>query len=107
MLHQKELVLNADDTENFLSGIKMIRDMSSLNGSITNAITSAVANMVLSLSKVSAGTGTSPISHEANAAPNVFNITAEFPNANDVNEIREAILSLPNLASQYIGKNLR
>jgi hypothetical protein len=38
---------------------------------------------------------------------NVFNITAEFPNANDVNEIREAIMSLPNLASQYIARNVK
>ena len=36
---------------------------------------------------------------------NIFNITAEFPNANDVTSIREAILNLPNMASQYIGKN--
>jgi hypothetical protein len=85
----------------------MIRDMTSLNGSISNAITTAVANMVLSLSKVNAGTGPSTIDHKADAAPNIFNITAEFPNANDVNEIREAILSLPNLASQRVGYNLR
>ena len=31
----------------------------------------------------------------------------EFPNANSVNEIREAILTLPNIASQYVGKNGR
>jgi len=28
MLHQKEIVLNADDTENFLSAIHIIRDIS-------------------------------------------------------------------------------
>ena len=47
-----------------------------------------------------------PAAQEA-AAYNTYNITAEFPNANDVNEIREAILSLPNLASQYIGRNIK
>jgi hypothetical protein len=36
---------------------------------------------------------------------NIFNITADFPNANDVTSIKEAILSLPNLASQYLSKN--
>ena len=30
----------------------------------------------------------------------IYEIHAEFPDANDVNSIREAILSLPNLASQ-------
>jgi len=28
MLHEKELVLNAEDTENFLSAIEMVRDIS-------------------------------------------------------------------------------
>jgi hypothetical protein len=28
MLHQKEIVLNADDTANFLAGIQLIRDIS-------------------------------------------------------------------------------
>ena len=106
MLHQKELVLNADDTENFLSGISMIRDMTSLNGSISNAITDAVANMMLTLGRTSVGTNFDNSTVET-ATNNVFNITAEFPNANDVDEIRQAILSLPNLASQYIGKNIR
>lgn len=35
----------------------------------------------------------------------VFNITAEFPAANDVTTIQNAILSLPNLASQYVNTN--
>ena len=39
-----------------------------------------------------------------NGGNNTFNIHAEFPNANDVNEIREAILSLPTLASQYLSQ---
>ena len=104
VLHQKELVLNADDTENFLSGISMIRDMTSLNGSINDAIANAVANMMFALNR----TYSNPIlaaSEKESITPNIFNITAEFPNANDVNEIREAILSLPNLASQYISQN--
>ena len=103
-LHQKELVLNESDTSNFLEGINTIRDMSSLNGSISKAIVSSVANMVLALSKhdinVPAGANS-----ESTSAGDVFNITAEFPNANDVNEIRQAILSLPNLASQYMAQN--
>ena len=100
MLHQKELVLNKEDTENFLSGIKMIRDMSSINGSINKAIIQSIATVISNIAGTSLkvpGTG------NTNSNQNqVFNITAEFPNANDVNEIREAILSLPNLAAQYV-----
>jgi len=78
--------------------------MTSLNGSINDAIANAVANMMFALNR----TYSNPIlaaSEKENITPNIFNITAEFPNANDVNEIREAILSLPNLASQYISQN--
>ena len=105
MLHQKELVLNADDTKNFLSGINMIRDMSNVNGSIEKSILQSVANMVMSLGNIKAGSVNTNSNVTNNENGNVFNITAEFPNANDVNEIREAILTLPNLASQYVNKN--
>lgn len=106
MLHQKELVLNAEDTENFLSGISMIRDMSSLNGSINNSILKAISNMMLSLSGINTGLigGATTDNSSSNTT---FNITAEFPNAENVNDIREAILSLPNLASQFKGQRLK
>ena len=107
-LHQKELVLNKDDTANFLAGINIIRDLSNLNGSISNAILGSVANMVAAIGskKLSIPNGTT-INETNETGGNVFNITAEFPNANDVNEIREAIMSLPNLASQYIARNVK
>ena len=93
VLHQKELVLNKDDTANFLSGISMLRDMSSLNGSISNAIASSVAGMIYQLSRTKTGTiSNSNVSNNSNVN-NTFNIEAEFPNAENVNEIREAILS--------------
>ena len=102
VLHQKELVLNKEDTKNFLEGINTIRDITSLNGSISNSIAKAVANMMVTLSSKKVGNLNSGT--EENTS-NVFNITAEFPNAENVNEIRQAILSLPNLASQYIANN--
>ena len=103
LLHQKELVLNKEDTKNFLEGINTIRDMSALNGSISNSIAKAIANMMVTLSKQKLGNFDSGTEKENTS--NVFNITAEFPNAENVNEIREAILSLPNIASQYAAKN--
>lgn len=105
VLHQKELVLNADDTKNFLSGVQMIRDMASINGSIENSILKAIAGMAIAVGKTDLGSGI--VNNSSDNSSSVFNITAEFPNANDVNEIREAILSLPNLASQYVNSNLR
>ena len=107
VLHQKELVLNKDDTANFLDCINTIRDMSALNGFISEAITRSVANMVLELGKVKGGNGdfiTNNSNFSSNAVNN-FNITAEFPNANNIDDIRQAILSLPNIASQYVANN--
>ena len=104
MLHQKELVLNASDTENMLEAVKLVRDITSTIGS---AIKGNVYSMLVnSIGGLAIG---APWARESNdnAQPNVFNITAEFPNANSVAEIQEAILSLPNLASQYLAENRR
>ena len=105
VLHQKELVLNASDTENMLSAINTIRDISGLNDSISQTIASSIGSLIVKA--ISAG-GVSNINTNTsndNSNNNTFNITAEFPNANDVQTIRDAILSLPNIASQYVHMN--
>jgi hypothetical protein len=102
ILHQKELVLNERDTANMLSAVNAIRDIAGLNDSISSAIASSIGRMIVDV--VAAGGG----GYNTNTSNNdskVFNITAEFPNANDVQTIRDAILSLPNLASQYIHES--
>ena len=99
-LHQKELVLNETDTKNILDAVKSIRDLNV--SSIDDAIISGIANMIVKLSTNSIGN--IPNNTSASTSNNTFNITAEFPNANDVDEIREAIMSLPNLASQYLAR---
>ena len=99
-LHQKELVLNETDTNNILDAVKSIRDLNV--SSIDDAIMSGIANMIVKLSTNSIGN--IPNNTSASTSNNTFNITAEFPNANDVDEIREAIMSLPNLASQYLAR---
>ena len=104
-LHQKELVLNAQDTENFLSATDTLRKLTSLDTSIEKSIASAISKMLINMAAVNNGTNGVATSNNESNTNNVFNINAEFPNANDVNEIREAILSLPNLASQYIHRS--
>ena len=102
-LHQKELVLNAQDTENFLAATDSLRDLVSLDSSIEKSIANAISKMLVEMSHSPASNIGTTSSNSENTN-NIFNINAEFPNANDVNEIREAILSLPNLASQYIHR---
>lgn len=100
MLHSKELVLNATDTQNILSAVDAIRQISSVGSSITSSIANGIASLIN-------GVGGIPnIINGGNSSSkqNVFNIEASFPNAANVDEIQQAILSLPNLASQYIAR---
>lgn len=89
-LHQKELVLNESDTSNILKVVNMVRNMGQ--------------NLLEGLSRKFTGSNSvSNMTNNSESSNNTFNITAEFPNATDVNEIREAILGLPNLVSQYVN----
>lgn len=103
-LHQKELVLNAKDTENFLEATDSLRKLTSLDASIEKSIANAISKMLINMATVNNGANGIATSNNESNTNNIFNINAEFPNANDVNEIREAILSLPSLASQYIHR---
>ena len=105
MLHSKELVLNADDTENILEIVKLTRDMASLTSSVGSAVMNGVKMMLYDLMGMKAPGNNMVMTPQTADGSNVFNITAEFPNANDVTSIREAILSLPNMASQYLSQN--
>ena len=104
-LHQKELVLNSSDTENILDAVNSVRNITSLGDSINESIMNGISQMVLSLMNLgNYGKGYNLATAEG-SQESVFNINANFPNANDVESIREAIMSLPNLASQYIARN--
>lgn len=108
LLHSKELVLNSSDTSNILNAVSAIRSIASM-GDITSTIASGVASLVknmLGFNSNTSGAYGSDSSTEISSG-NVFNISAEFPNANNADEIREAILSLPTLASQYLSRNGR
>ena len=90
-LHQKELVLNESDTSNILKVVDIVRNMGQ--------------TILGGLSKRFSGFDASNINNNnTEETSNTFNITAEFPNANNVDDIREAILSLPNLVSQYTNR---
>lgn len=93
MLHQKELVLNPDDTQNFLTSldvlheiIKMI-DLQAINSRVGGFL--QIPNM--------------------NFAPNEIlnqqvHIEASFPGVTDRNEIEEAFKTLVNRASQFANR---
>ena len=92
MLHEKELVLNKQDTSNLLAAVGMIRDISKIID--LNAYASSYGN-ITSTPNVVDNTGT---------LEQQVHITAEFPNATDKDEILSAFDDIINLASQYANR---
>ena len=94
ILHQKEIVLNAHDTENLLSIIAMVRDINS----------SIEANAKAMQYGLSAAYTAKSINSQSDTLQQEVHITAEFPNATNHSEIEEAFRNLNNLASQYANR---
>lgn len=96
MLHQKELVLNASDTQNVLNAVEILRD-----------ITSNLGNTLFSrMAAISAG-GASAIANgvAAEGIEQNVHIDAQFPNVTNSHEIEDALNNLMNRASQFIQQS--
>lgn len=104
ILHQKELVLNASDTENILDAVKIVRNMPNIISSIQNAISDVVGEKLSNMTnEISQGKIVSTTTGSNKEENNVYNIVAEFPNANSAAEIEQALLNLKNIAAQKNG----
>ena len=90
MLHQKELVLNPDDTENFLAGINILREITRMIDLQANAMASPM------------GFAMPFASHGGSGLEQNVHISASFPGVQDRNEIEIALRSLVNEASQFV-----
>ena len=105
MLHEKELVLNKDDTANMLDAVSAVRDISSIGDSVASNVENGVSNLVAnSLDLPSSDLSGNIDNSDSSTNNNTFEITMNV-NGGDVEEIKEAIFSLPTLASQYLSKN--
>ena len=114
VLHEKELVLNEKDTDNLLEMIKMIKysreEMLSDFQEMEYMLHKSVAKMQAAQAINSYKDYINAIGNMAGGpvSGDTFYIDRlEFPNANSVDEIREAILTLPNIASQFVGRNTK
>lgn len=90
VLHSKEIVLNASDTQNILKAVESVRAMTSAMKGAT------LAEAVGSISSIGKSIETANSKVDQNVS-----ITAEFPNATSADEIREAILGLNNQVLHY------
>lgn len=94
VLHQKEIILNAQDTENFLTAIQIVRSLSD----------KLERNALLAHQGLGNITASSNLSLGGDTLEQHVTITAEFPNVVDHNEIQEAFNTLVNQASQYANR---
>ena len=85
-LHQKELVLNAHDTENFLDAMEIVRELDNLTNWMANGLGSLLMPQISSANDI--------------LEQNVH-IDASFPNVSNHQEIEDAFNNLVNMASQY------
>lgn len=87
VLHEKQIVLNKEDTKNFLDGIMVLRQITSnLGGSIYAKVSGLKSNYF-----------------NANSNDEIqqkVQISASFPNVNSKRQIEEAFNDLVNLAAQ-------
>ena len=91
ILHEKELILNKEDTSNFLSGIDILREVS--QNLDANALLATLG--LFNLSAMSINSNADQVLQQE------VTIHADFPNVTDHNEIELAIDNLINAASQY------
>lgn len=95
ILHEKELVLNAEDTKNILAAVDTVRSISdSLRGQALEAANSYTSDLDTATPIV-----TQPITQSVQQD---VHIDATFPNVTDHNEIELAMNNLMNTASQKV-----
>lgn len=94
-LHQKELVLNATDTQNILAAVESVR-------SFANSLKST--SLAQSLSTALGAVSGARANNASETIDQNVHITAEFPAANSAAEIESALMSLNDRAVQYAYK---
>lgn len=112
LLHEKEIVLNQEDTKNILDAVKVMRssDKSSSIANIANAILDTsikTMNIIGSFAKSISPSNPSNISNITNDSNIEQNITieADFSGVRSADEIERAFENMANMASQYANRN--
>lgn len=93
LLHEKELVLNQNDTQNLLDTIDIV-------DKLLNNLEHQNLLQTFDISNIQGNNNSDTLEQEVT-------IHAEFPNVQDRNEIEEALSNLVNTASQYANRKKR
>ena len=103
LLHPKELVLNKDDTKNFLTAIEGVRSMSDII-SMLDSYSKARYSMITDNIK-SPSINTTNTDNSSAVTQNIA-INADFSGLHDAQELESAIDNLSNKALQYAYKTI-
>ena len=96
VLHEKELILNKDDTKNILAAVSLARTMESIISSLNDSLISRASSLTSGLvANPNLGNG-----GQQEIQQNV-SIEANFPNVSSRTEIEDAFKNLVNVASQH------
>lgn len=92
LLHEKELVLNKEDTKNLLDTVEIMRNL-------TNSLGSSILKQMASMSRtgINGMVGGEVVEQDVH-------IDAQFPNVRDSREIENALNNLVNAAAQRANK---
>lgn len=100
VLHEKELVLNKQDTSNILAAVDLVRSM----GDIISAVGGKLQDMN---EFVSSSSNISSLSNTESNVNQEVTIHAEFPNVTAKQEIEDAFQELSNILTQKAYSNRR
>lgn len=95
VLHQKELVLNQDDTENILSAVDAVREIGDVDSAITSAVDDSIADWA-ALSDIAAA---QTLDAATDTIEQQVTIEATFPNVTSSSKIEDAFNNLVNIAA--------
>ena len=105
VLHEKELVLNKEDTKNILDAVNSVRDLSLNQADLDNYISNSLQQLLSDNFNIPNINNINNTSNEDKGINQTVTIEANFPDVRDSEEIKEAFDNLMNIASQRAMTN--
>lgn len=104
ILHEKELVLNQEDTKNILAAVELVRSFTpELMRSIESVLDNNVVTLIGALADKISGSTSIASTHDT-IEQSVTIERVEFPNVTSSDEIQDAFASLVNDAAQWASR---
>ena len=104
VLHEKEIVLNKKDTANLLSTVQIVRDLSPIIQTLNNNLNNRLTYLQSQFTTPSKIINNSSTESNSENVKQYFTINADFPNVENVKDIKEAFEYLSTYGQQYINR---